>query len=322
MNLHTDTKAFQDAIQAASQGLNIPTVFIEKDYWITLILKRLSESKYVDSVVFKGGTSLSKGQKLINRFSEDVDIAVIITSEMTGNQIKTLIRTVEKEIARELEEYEAEGITSKGSRFRKVVYKYPVTQKQKARVNISDFIIVEINSFANPYPYSKVTIQSLIGEHLQNNNQSELIKKYGLDSFKNNVLDKVQTMIEKLVSLFRFSFAMNPIESLSDKIRHFYDLYYLMKDEGCRNYLYSDDFAIEFKRVLNHDRNQFDEPQGWNTKEIKDSPLITDFTTMWNNLKNSYTKELSMLAYSDIPNENDVAVKFQELVLILDAIKE
>ena len=58
---------------------------------------------------------------------------------MTGNQIKTLIRTVEKEIARELEEYEAKGITSKGSRFRKVVYKYPVTQKQKARVNIFSY---------------------------------------------------------------------------------------------------------------------------------------------------------------------------------------
>lgn len=87
-----------------------------------MVLKRLSESKYVDSVVFKGGTSLSKAYKLINRFSEDVDLAVIDMSRMTGNQLKTLIRTVEKEIAIDLEETFVEGVTSKGSRFRKAVY--------------------------------------------------------------------------------------------------------------------------------------------------------------------------------------------------------
>ena len=69
MNLHTYSEAFQNAIQAVSNNLNIAPEFIEKDYWISLVLKRLSESKYVDSVVFKGGTSLSKGHKLINRFS-------------------------------------------------------------------------------------------------------------------------------------------------------------------------------------------------------------------------------------------------------------
>lgn len=83
MNLHKDTKAFQNAIQITGQGLNIAPEFIEKDYWISLILKRLSESKYINSVVFKGGTSLSKGHKLINRFSEDVDVAVIITHGRT-----------------------------------------------------------------------------------------------------------------------------------------------------------------------------------------------------------------------------------------------
>jgi|GEM_PF-1857965 len=46
MNLHKDQKSFANAIQAASEYLNIITVFIEKDYWITLALKRLTESTY------------------------------------------------------------------------------------------------------------------------------------------------------------------------------------------------------------------------------------------------------------------------------------
>jgi len=92
MNLHNDLNAFKDAIEATSTGLNILPEFIEKDYWISLVLMRLAGSKYVNSVVFKGGTSLSKGYKIIDRFSEDVDIAVIGADSNSGNKIKSLIR--------------------------------------------------------------------------------------------------------------------------------------------------------------------------------------------------------------------------------------
>lgn len=83
MNLHNDRNSFSAAIQAASDKLEILPVFIEKDYWITIVLKRLSESKFSDRVVFKGGTSLSKGYKLIDRFSEDIDIAVLNVSDLS-----------------------------------------------------------------------------------------------------------------------------------------------------------------------------------------------------------------------------------------------
>jgi len=317
MNLHTNKEAFNNAILVTSDNTNIAPDFIEKDYWISLVLKRLSESKYVDSVVFKGGTSLSKGHKLINRFSEDVDVAVILTPGTSGNKIKTLIRTVEKEIATDLTEKEVGGVTSKGSRFRKAVYEFPVTLTQKQKSVVPESIIVEINSFANPFPYHKVGIQSMIGEYLQNQGQDELVKKYDLEAFEVNVLDKEQTLIEKLVSLIRFSFDEKPIESISGKIRHFYDLYYLLQDEACNNYVNSDEFKAQFRKVLAHDQQQFDEPTGWNKKRMKDSPLIKDFDSIWEKLKTTYKDELSMLAYSEIPNEKEVAQKFKELIKIL-----
>jgi hypothetical protein len=46
---------------------------IEKDYYVTQAL-RIIAAAYGDKVIFKGGTSLSKGWNLIRRFSEDVDI--------------------------------------------------------------------------------------------------------------------------------------------------------------------------------------------------------------------------------------------------------
>lgn len=314
MNLHTNTEDFNNAILITSDNTNVAPDFIEKDYWISLVLKRLSESKYVDSVVFKGGTSLSKGHKLINRFSEDVDIAVIINPGATGNQIKTIIRTVEKEIACDLKEIEVDGVTSKGSRFRKSVYQYPEIIKQTQKIEISDSIIVEINSFANPYPYTKLTVQSMIGEFLQSQSQEELIKKYDLDNFKVNVLNKEQTLIEKLVSLIRFSFADNIIESIVGKIRHFYDLYYLLQDEACNKYVNSDAFEEQFRKVIAHDQQQFDEPTGWNTKTMQHSPLIKDFDSIWEKLKTTYKNELSMLAYSEIPDEQLVADAFRTLI--------
>lgn len=322
MNLHTYSEAFQNAIQVVSNKLNIAPEFIEKDYWISLVLKRLSESKYVDSVVFKGGTSLSKGHKLINRFSEDIDIAVIISSDITGNQVKTLIRTVEKEITVDLEEFYVEGVTSKGSRFRKAVYEYPEIPLIDTESWFSNTLIIEINSFANPKPYLKINIQSMIGEYLQNNNQLDLVKKYGLEPFNLNVLDKKQTLIEKLVSLIRFSFANNSVESISEKIRHFYDLYYLLNDEVCRDYVNSKQFVNALKEVIEHDRKQFDEPDGWNKRKIQESPLIKDFDTMWSKLNYVYTSELSTLAFVKIPDEKDVVAKFRELITIVKGLNE
>jgi predicted nucleotidyltransferase component of viral defense system len=269
--------------------------------------------------VFKGGTSLSKGHKLIQRFSEDVDIAVIVKPETSGNQIKTLIRTVEKEIANDLNEIDVKGITSKGSRFRKSVYEYPVARKQN--ISISNSIIVEINSFANPFPFHMQKIQSMIGEYLQSQNRDDLIIQFGLQAFEVNVLDKEQTLIEKLVSLVRFSFDQNPIDSIKSKIRHFYDLYYLLNDEACKKYVNSEDFITQFSKVLEHDQKQFDEPNGWNSKKIEESPLFINFDLIWKKLKATYSNELSMLAYSKIPEENKVANKFKELINTVIKIK-
>ena len=47
---------------------------IEKDYYVTEALRAIALSNTNDIIIFKGGTSLSKGWNLIQRFSEDIDI--------------------------------------------------------------------------------------------------------------------------------------------------------------------------------------------------------------------------------------------------------
>ena len=99
MKLHRDKEVFTQAILSTAEYFNIQEVFVEKDYWVTYVLKNLSQSKYKGTVVFKGGTSLSKAYRLINRFSEDIDLAIIQSKGASGNAIKNLIKSVEAEMA-------------------------------------------------------------------------------------------------------------------------------------------------------------------------------------------------------------------------------
>lgn len=49
---------------------------VEKDYWVVWLLNLLFSGPYAEALTFKGGTSLSKAHKVIDRFSEDVDLTV------------------------------------------------------------------------------------------------------------------------------------------------------------------------------------------------------------------------------------------------------
>lgn len=62
-------------LQAAIQR-NISPVILEKDFWVCWLLSILFESKFASSLVFKGGTSLSKVFHAIERFSEDIDLSL------------------------------------------------------------------------------------------------------------------------------------------------------------------------------------------------------------------------------------------------------
>jgi len=313
MKLHTNTQDFSELIRLTATHFSILPEFIEKDYWITLILNNMSKSTHSSSVVFKGGTSLTKGYRIINRFSEDIDIA-LLDEKLTGNALKTKIRKIEKTITADLTEIEEPGVTRKGSVYRKSLFQYPSDINTRLVTNVQKRIILEINSFANPYPFVRQKITSFIAEFLIATNQTEAIQEYGLQQFSLNILDKRRTMLEKLVSLIRFSFSENPSRELAKKIRHFYDLYYLAKDEECAKYLQSSEFQKDLSELLTHDKQEFDEPQGWQTKSVKDSPLITDFPNLWANLRSTYQNELTPLAFSEIPNEKLIEESFMTTI--------
>ena len=72
--MHENKSDFCELLSKISHETAIPEWIIEKDYYITLILKSLAAK--LPFLVFKGGTSLSKCHKIINRFSEDIDLTL------------------------------------------------------------------------------------------------------------------------------------------------------------------------------------------------------------------------------------------------------
>ena len=72
MYLHNDNDLFTEVIAEVNTKTGIAQSIVEKDYYVTMILKLLAKSN--PDTVFKGGTALSKCFHLIDRFSEDIDI--------------------------------------------------------------------------------------------------------------------------------------------------------------------------------------------------------------------------------------------------------
>lgn len=63
-------------IQGVVSTMQIDEAAAEKDWWVTVVLYALFHTKAGDYLLFKGGTSLSKGWNIIDRFSEDIDLAL------------------------------------------------------------------------------------------------------------------------------------------------------------------------------------------------------------------------------------------------------
>ena len=324
MKLHENRDLFTAALQLASQpreegGLGIKQIYLEKDYWICRSLKLLAESKYADVAVFKGGTSLSKAYGLGNRFSEDIDIAITSDDSRTDSQTKNTISKISRAMSSGLEEVENPA-TRKFSKYRKTFFRYPLIHDSVSDAAINPGqILLEIVSFANPYPYQKVFIKSFIADFLEQSGRDDIIKEYEMHGFEVNVLAKSRTANEKLVSLIRQSLANDYMQELKAKIRHFYDLHFLWKDSETRQYLQSDRFKEEFNSLLQSDQERFNEPEGWNKKTVKDSPLIKNFDEVWESLAPIYSHELPELAYQGVPPSDEIAESLKELISVLNA---
>jgi len=88
MFLHNEKERFIRIVDEVSKAYKVKGALIEKDYFVTLFLKRLAEKEPL--LVFKGGTCLSKCFKLVKRFSEDIDINLFGMEQLSHRRKKEM----------------------------------------------------------------------------------------------------------------------------------------------------------------------------------------------------------------------------------------
>ncbi|MBQ4620253.1 MAG: nucleotidyl transferase AbiEii/AbiGii toxin family protein [Clostridia bacterium] len=217
--LHNEKELFEQVILRTADALRIESGIIEKDYFVTMFLKKLAAKQ--PDIVFKGGTSLSKCHKLIHRFSEDIDLNLqgdMKPPESVRRKLRDSIYSAIKELELSLEN--PDDICSRRD-FNKYVIKYP---SAFGAVQLKPNLVVETAIFFRAYPTQKMQATSFVYDYLSANGFDEVIDQYDLRPFALNVQTADRTLIDKLFALG--DYYLNG--TTTEHSRHIYDIHKLL----------------------------------------------------------------------------------------------
>lgn len=232
MNLHNDLETFKDLIQLTSSKLSIPEDFVRRDYYIVLILKRLSESEYSKSCIFKGGTSLSKCYPgSIERFSEDIDLTYVPIPEETNKQIELHLKRIENLLSVDC------------SHFEKIDDERNCRNKSSNLFYNQNRVKLEIGSSIKPDPVDIKYIRSFIHEYLESIGRKDALNKYEIDEVQVYSLRIERTFLDKVFAIKRHAMC----GTLNIKVRHIYDVVRLMNRAEIKLFLNQKE---ELKRLV------------------------------------------------------------------------
>jgi hypothetical protein len=312
MRLHENISLFKDAVTATAQQMDILEIYVEKDYWVTYALKTVFASESKNYSIFKGGTALSKCYKIIERFSEDIDLVVLREEGESGNSLTRKIKAISVIVGKVLEEVNKEGITSKSGRLRKTAHEYPkIFEGDFGQVR--DFIVLEASMLGNFEPYNEMNISSFIYDMMLAQGQKDLAEEYQLLPFPISVLSTKRTFCEKIMSLVRFSYEDDPIVSLRNKIRHTYDIHSLLKLKEIETFFESDEFENMLLKVGNDDVDSFRNNNKWLVNHPSDALIFKKTDEVWSKLESTYNGTFAGLVYGELPDASHVATDLKRV---------
>jgi hypothetical protein len=246
---HTD---FEQVIIAAHDHFGRPRLtyeIIEKDYFVTEALRILADN-FADEIIFKGGTSLSKGWNLIQRFSEDIDLFVNpagLGKKAIDTKLKRVRDAVAEHPALEFvpEESATIGGFGRGDRF-----SYP-RRSTEALQSITPRVFLESGTSSGTYPTVTRPIRSLIAEFLQAVGTS--LDADDETSFDMPLLHYRRTFVEKMFAIHaKVEMFKETGQSISGYARHYYDLWCLAQQPDVPAMLQSAEYAdikADYERI-------------------------------------------------------------------------
>lgn len=227
--LHNNKDQFQDAIELAYEQTGIMAQAIEKDYYVTMLLHLLSEK--MPYIVFKGGTSLSKCHKVIQRFSEDIDITIDTQiSQGDKKKIKQALVSSADQLGMNIENLDE-------TRSRRDYNRYVISYDSVlplASDALSPAVLLETSYTAVSFPTVVLPVHSYIGDMMEKE-APDFIEQFMLLPFSMKVQGIDRTLTDKIFAICDY-YLQGKVQKHS---RHIYDIYKLLplvpQDESFKN---------------------------------------------------------------------------------------
>jgi predicted nucleotidyltransferase component of viral defense system len=245
---------------AASQ-LKCPAQFVEKDYWISEILRTLV-SEFGDLIIFKGGTSLSKAHKLISRFSEDVDVLLDGTQKPSTNSRRKTISNIRKCLEK-MGTFRV-STESQAEQAGKFACEYDSKLPDEFDNTFPHRVIVETGFRGGTHPANQMQLNAILVDLKPN-----LATQYAdLTPFEIRVLAPERTCLEKIYAIHD-AFSEGNIDR---KTRHFADLDKLFTHDGVQQFLASERLKDLAKDIEANSLEHFNETKALN--DVLSSPVF------------------------------------------------
>lgn len=259
-----------EILNQATELTGLPSVAIEKDWWVTLALNASFSLSYSKNIVFKGGTSLSKGWNLIERFSEDIDLAMDRNFfGFEGDISKTQIKNLRKQSCEFISTTFLADLTKILTEWKAIdeckLIAQPVKDSDKdpqvieihynSVIDTSEYlpqrVLIEVSSRSLMEPIEERIINSILSDNF-------LQQNFATDSFAIPTVLPQRTFLEKIFLLHE-EFSQDVEKIRNDRLsRHLYDLEKLMDTQYGIQALKNIDL---YRNIVNH-RQKFNPIRG------------------------------------------------------------
>lgn len=220
MLLHKDKELFREVIISTAEELGVVVPIVEKDYYVTMILKLLSEK--TPDCVFKGGTSLSKCHHVIDRFSEDIDIA--FSNQLTQGMRQKLKNVTIAGISEELELPIIDWEAARSRRdYNAYTFSYEPLEGYISEGQLIPGVKMEVSLASLSFPTVELPVESYVYQYLIKEN-ADVIDEYDLHPFTMKVQGIDRTLADKVFAICDY-YLQGKTKRYS---RHIYDIYMLL----------------------------------------------------------------------------------------------
>ena len=314
-----DRNERSQAFRIASEKLGYPTYVIEKDFWVTYILDTLfNRIDHKHRILFKGGTSLSKCYKLIDRFSEDIDLSLHmadlgfeedkaphkVAQKESNSAAKravedlkiagevflenTILVLLKEKIEEDVGAVENWSLSLDDKNAENLLFYYPKSLEDDEYGNkyVKPVVLVETGTKSEHLPIEEIEVNSLLEDAITEIDSKAVVK----------VLSPKRTFWEK-VTLLHAENNINRVERVKERLsRHLYDIVMLSRSpigiEAVRDLTLLDTVAKHKAFYYRSNAAKYDEAKVGTLKIVPKGEILEAFRIDYEKMRSMFAGEV------------------------------